>query len=186
MRSRRGWKRWLLGSVVDTVIGEAHNVNVYLLGSPRGAEGSEAEVFQKAPPPGLTDQAEKGRKERYRGYGWAVAVTLLCTLIARSMFGRFDLANLIMVYLMGVIFVATRFGHGPSILASVLGVAAFDLLFVTPYYSFSCRSRRKRHPCRWKRNVSGIPCSVRFPMICARLSPPSSVPPAPWPRATRR
>jgi two-component system sensor histidine kinase KdpD len=135
--SRRGWKRWLLGSVVDTIIGEAHNVNVYLLGSPRGAEDSEAEVFQKAPPPGLTDSAEKRRKERYRGYGWALGVTLLCTLIAKSMFGRFDLANLIMVYLMGVIFVATRFGHGPSILASVLGVAAFDLLFVTPYYSFS-------------------------------------------------
>ncbi|WP_162232550.1 universal stress protein, partial [Methylogaea oryzae] len=34
--TRRGWKRWLLGSVVDRVIAEAHNINVYLLGSPRG------------------------------------------------------------------------------------------------------------------------------------------------------
>lgn len=33
--SRRGWKRWLLGSVVDTVIAEAQNINVYLLGSTR-------------------------------------------------------------------------------------------------------------------------------------------------------
>jgi len=31
--SRRGWKRWVLGSVVDTLITEAHNINVYLLGS---------------------------------------------------------------------------------------------------------------------------------------------------------
>ncbi|HLF95834.1 MAG TPA: universal stress protein, partial [Methylococcaceae bacterium] len=34
---RRGWKRWLLGSVVDTIIAQAHNINVYLLGSPPGS-----------------------------------------------------------------------------------------------------------------------------------------------------
>jgi two-component system sensor histidine kinase KdpD len=53
------------------------------------------------------------------------------------MFGRFELANLVMVFLLGVVFIAMRFGRGPSILASLLGVAIFDFLFVTPYFSFS-------------------------------------------------
>lgn len=136
--SRRGWRRWLMGSVVDKVISEAHNINVYLLGSPRG-EGREQEVslFNRAPLPGLKDRWGKNRKNRYRGYVWGTVVIVLCTLLANIMFGRFELANLVMVYLLGVIFVATRFGRGPSIMASILGVAALDFFFVTPYFTLS-------------------------------------------------
>lgn len=136
--SRRGWRRWLLGSVVDKVISEAHNINVYLLGSPRGeAIGQEASLFDRAPLPGLRDRWGKNRKGRYRGYVWGTVVIVLCTLLAKIMFGRFELANLVMIYLLGVIFVATRFGRGPSIMASILGVAALDFFFVTPYLTFS-------------------------------------------------
>ena len=35
-----------------------------------------------------------------------------------------------MVYLLGIAFVATRFGRGPSILASCLGVATLEFFFV--------------------------------------------------------
>jgi two-component system sensor histidine kinase KdpD len=134
--TRRGWTRWLLGSVVDTIIGHAHNINVYLLGSPRD-EDEPGQSAEHRPPFSLTTLPDAPRRGRYRGYLWAGLVTLLCTAIARGMFGQFDLANLVMVYLLGVIFVATRFGRGPSILSSVLGVAALDWLFVTPYFSFS-------------------------------------------------
>ncbi|WP_139558074.1 sensor histidine kinase [Methylotetracoccus oryzae] len=140
--SRRGWRRWLLGSVVDTVIAHAHNINVYLLGSP-GASQADAErstprAFDRLKlPPGLQASSGKGWLQRYRGYLWAIATTALCTVIGWSMFERFDLANLVMVYLLGVIFVATRFGRGPSIIASVLSVTLFDILFVKPYFSLS-------------------------------------------------
>ena len=33
--------------------------------------------------------------------------------------------------------VATRYGRGPSLLASVLSVAAFDFFFVPPFYTFA-------------------------------------------------
>jgi two-component system sensor histidine kinase KdpD len=136
--TRRNWRRWLLGSVVDSVIGEAHNINVYLLGSPRDDEKErEAPHFNRAPLPGLINRWGKKRKDRYRSYIWATVVIVLCTLLAKIMFGRFELANLVMVYLLGVIFVATHFGRGPSIMASILGVAALDFFFVTPYLTFS-------------------------------------------------
>ena len=132
---RRGWKRWLMGSVVDTIIGEAHNINVYLLGSPRAEEREDdLSLFLRAPPPGLAD---KSVKASYRGYVWAVAVVVLCTLLGRTMLGRLDETNLVMLYLVGVIFVATRFGRGPSIVTSILGVAAFDFFLITPYFSLS-------------------------------------------------
>ena len=87
--------------------------------------------------PGLRQRIPSKAKKRYMGYIWAVAVTFFSTLLGKLVFGRLELANLVMVYLLGVVFVATRFGRGPSILASVLGVGIFDFLFVQPYYSFS-------------------------------------------------
>ncbi|MDD5461911.1 MAG: sensor histidine kinase KdpD [Methylococcales bacterium] len=138
--TRRGWKRFLLGSVVDMLISDAHNINIYLLGSPRSEEEnvdkSETSLYRKSPLPGLSWKLPS-RKKDTSGYIWAVAVIIASTGLAYLMFGKFELANLIMVFLLGVVFIATRFGRGPSIFASFLGVAIFDLLFVTPYFSFS-------------------------------------------------
>ena len=69
---------------------------------------------------------------RWIGYAWAVAAALACTLAGWAMSPRFDLVNIAMVYLLGVVLVALRFSRGPAILASALSVAAFDVLFVPP------------------------------------------------------
>jgi two-component system sensor histidine kinase KdpD len=45
--------------------------------------------------------------------------------------------NVLMLYLLGVLLVATRCGRGPATLASVLGVAVFDFCFVPPYLRFT-------------------------------------------------
>jgi two-component system sensor histidine kinase KdpD len=136
--SRRGWRRWLLGSVVDTLISEAHNINLYLLGSPQpGGPEPEPVRYRADPQPPLREILGKGKKVFYLGYLWAVAVTLGCALLARLMFRHFELANLVMVFLLGVVFIATRFGRGPSVLASLLGVATLDFFFIDPLYTFS-------------------------------------------------
>ena len=137
--SRRGWKRWLLGSLVDTLITEAHNINVYLLGSPRG----EDNAAQKAPKSvsrlkGLRPNYPWGRaKRRWLNWGWALVMTSVTTVLAWLMSGKFESANLVMVYLLGVVFVAARFGREASVLTSVLSVAAFDFLFVKPTNTFA-------------------------------------------------
>jgi len=139
--SRRGWRRWVLGSVVDVLISDAHNINIYLLGSPqlrgRGEPSNELSLFKKGPLPGLKQRIPSKTKKRYGAYVGAVAVTVLSTVIGRLMFGHLELANLVMLYLLGVVYVATRFGRGPSILTSVLNVACLDFLFVQPYYSLT-------------------------------------------------
>jgi two-component system sensor histidine kinase KdpD len=53
------------------------------------------------------------------------------------MLGRFDRSNLVMVYLLGVAFVAARHGRGPSAMAALLSVGAFDFFFVPPYMTFA-------------------------------------------------
>lgn len=136
--SRRGWKRWLLGSVVDTLIVEAHNINVYLLGSPRGKGSAEQKISKEMPlTKALRPNYPWGRgKRRWLNWGWAVGMTACTSLAAWLMSGKFELANLVMVYLLGVVFMAARFGREASVLTSVLSVAAFDFLFVNPVHTF--------------------------------------------------
>jgi two-component system sensor histidine kinase KdpD len=70
-------------------------------------------------------------------YGGAVAGVVIATGLAWLMFPFFELADLIMVYLLSIVVAAMRTGRGPSLLASVLSVAALDLFFVPPYFTFA-------------------------------------------------
>jgi two-component system sensor histidine kinase KdpD len=71
------------------------------------------------------------------GYGLAATVVVFCTASSWAMFPYFELSNIIMVYLLGVVGVSAWTGRGPSVLASVLSVLAFDFFFVPPYLSFT-------------------------------------------------
>src|SRR5262245_41143261 len=50
---------------------------------------------------------------------------------------HFERANLIMVYLLGVMWVAVLLGRGPAVLASFLSVVAFDFFLVPPRFTFA-------------------------------------------------
>ncbi len=65
-----------------------------------------------------------------------VAIVAVVTGVASLMFPLFAPANLIMVYLVGVIFATLWCGRGPGMLASLLSVAAFDFFFVPPHLTF--------------------------------------------------
>ena len=72
-----------------------------------------------------------------KGYLWAAGAAAACTLAGIGMRPRFELVNIAMVYLLAVVLVAQRYSRGPAVLATVLSVAAFDLLFVPPQGTFS-------------------------------------------------
>lgn len=78
-----------------------------------------------------------GRRIRWRHYLYAVAVSAATTALTAALLRFFDLANVVMLYLLGVVLVAVFFGRGPAVLASLLSVAAFDFFFVEPQLSFT-------------------------------------------------
>src|SRR5262249_51620405 len=91
-----------------------------------------------APPASAVAGANAGATAiRWDRYGWAVIISALCTLVAFTMYRRFELSNLVMIYLLGVTVAGLRLGRGPSALTAVLNVAAFDFFFVPPRYSFA-------------------------------------------------
>jgi two-component system sensor histidine kinase KdpD len=83
------------------------------------------------------------------GYLWAIGTVALSTAIGwpfyhglgatgpESAHHWLSNTNVLMLYLLGVLWVATRHGRGPATLASVLAVAAFDFCFVPPYFRFA-------------------------------------------------
>ncbi|POR55675.1 two-component system sensor histidine kinase KdpD [Paraburkholderia eburnea] len=72
-----------------------------------------------------------------RAYAAAMVICACITLLANQLNDRIALANLVMLYLLGVIFTATKLGRGPGVLLSFASVAAYDFFFVPPRLSFS-------------------------------------------------
>lgn len=118
------WKRILVGSIVDNLVRDSGDIDIYV------TSGEESPNVPYVAP-------RRPRRTDWLAYGRAVAIVALCTAIAWAMFPSFELSNLIMLYLLGVVGVAALSGRGPSVLASVLSVAAFDFFFVPPYFTFA-------------------------------------------------
>ena len=70
-------------------------------------------------------------------YGLAAAGVALGTAIAFPFREVTPSNNLAMIYLTVVVIVAARLGLGPSVLASMLSVPAFNFFFTDPYYTFN-------------------------------------------------
>ncbi|HEY7761163.1 MAG TPA: two-component system sensor histidine kinase KdpD, partial [Burkholderiales bacterium] len=84
-----------------------------------------------------TERAEAIRRQRLWGYAYAVLTCIGITALATPLRHHIDLANIVMLFLLGVVFVANRFGRGPAVLAAVLSVASFDFFFVPPRLTFA-------------------------------------------------
>jgi len=116
------WSRG--GSIVNKLIRRSGPTDVYVI---RGIE----ESFETPAP------VVRRRRD------WLGPLYALLTVAAVTAF-NYGLSytglrrtNLVMVYMLAVVFVAARFGRNPAIWASVAGVLAFDFFFVPPYGTFA-------------------------------------------------
>ena len=66
----------------------------------------------------------------------AAAACAATTLLTHGLVPFFDVANIVMVFLLAVVGVAVWLGRGPAVLAAFFNVAAFDFFFVHPHLSF--------------------------------------------------
>jgi two-component system sensor histidine kinase KdpD len=68
---------------------------------------------------------------------WATLACVATAGVAWIVHQYFDLANIVMLFLLGVVLVAVRLGRGPAVLAAFVSVALFDFFFVPPRFSFA-------------------------------------------------
>jgi two-component system sensor histidine kinase KdpD len=118
------WRDIIFGSVLSEMVRRSGDIDIYIISG--DADDSRS----------LPAQVLLRRDSNWRNYVQAVLTVAVCTLIARLMVD-FEPADLIMVYLVGIVVAATRYGRGPSVLASLLSVATFDFFFVQPHLTFA-------------------------------------------------
>jgi two-component system sensor histidine kinase KdpD len=121
---RARWREIVFGSVVDELARNTDDIDVYVISG----------EHDDARPPSLR---RPERTSPWSAYGWALGVVMLCTVLAWLLFPALEKANLVMVYLLGVIAVAMCGGRFAAILASVLSVVAFDVFFVSAHLNLT-------------------------------------------------
>ncbi|MDB6012921.1 MAG: kdpD [Gammaproteobacteria bacterium] len=126
----RGWRAWLRASTPQQLIRQARTFDVVTI-----AVAEERMAHRK--PAGFAFPDEAPRQIRWDRYAWALITTAVCTAVAFPLYPRFELSNLVMVYLLGVTVAGLRLGRAPAILSATLNVVAFDFFFVPPRYSFA-------------------------------------------------
>ena len=121
---------WQLRTLGQTVAGLAPDIDRIEVGQPRRARPSPV-----ARQPELA--ATSGTGTLLRRYALAAAACAATTMFAHLLVSYFDLANIVMVFLLSVVGVAVWLGRGPAVLAAFVNVAAFDFFFVPPRLSFA-------------------------------------------------
>ena len=126
----RGWRRWLRQSTPQQLVRQARTFDVIIIAV------AEERLSHRKPNGGVFPD-EDARAIRWDRYASAAATTAVCTGIAFAMYPRFELSNLVMVYLLGVTVAGLRFGRAPASLTATLNAIAFDFFFVPPRFSLA-------------------------------------------------
>jgi two-component system sensor histidine kinase KdpD len=121
------WRDILRPSFLDDLVRQSHEIDVYVI------SGGPLVANKPARP---IDRGDAGRP-KVGEYGAGLAVVVTAAAIAWGLFGRTQVADVVMTFLLGVVIVSMRFGYGPSLAAAVVSVLAFDFFFVPPYLSFA-------------------------------------------------
>ncbi len=119
------WRDKIFGSLLDEVVRGSGDIDVYVIS---GDTGQAAPKLAIKPIP---------RKSDMREWLLSLGIVAACTGIDELMFPYFSLVDLAMVYLLGIMIVASRTGKGPSLLATMFSVASFDFFFIPPYHTFA-------------------------------------------------
>jgi two-component system, OmpR family, sensor histidine kinase KdpD len=121
---RPRWQEFVFGSVVDQLIHDSGTIDVYVISSSEKTPQKpvELEPLLPATPP--------------RGFVNSLALIIIITVIGWLIKSIISPTNLMMLYFLAVVVSAYRWGLRPAIMTAVLGVLAFDFVFIPPYFSF--------------------------------------------------
>jgi two-component system sensor histidine kinase KdpD len=119
------WKKWFTKTVVDQLLEQSGDIDIFVVsgdGETSSATRSDSHAVGSHWPDYLRASVVVGICATL---GWAAHTAKLAD------------SNIVMIFLAGVAFVATRMGRWPSIFAAVVSVLLFDFFFVPPNLTFA-------------------------------------------------
>ncbi|MEO8464053.1 MAG: sensor histidine kinase KdpD [Gammaproteobacteria bacterium] len=126
----RGWRTLWRRSAAAELVGHAQGFDVVTV-----AERDQVAVERRGLQASPTVIAPA--PVQWKRYVAATVISALCTAIAWPMFPYFELSNIVMIYLLGVVVASLRLGRLPSVLTAVLNVICLDFFFVAPKFTFA-------------------------------------------------
>ena len=121
---RPRWQEFVFGSVVDQLIHNSGTIDVYVI-------SSDEKTPQKPVPmePLLPASLPKD-------YIASLVLVVFITITGWLIKSFISATNLIMLYILAVVIIAFRRGLKPAIFTAVIGVIAFDFVFIPPHFTF--------------------------------------------------
>ncbi|MGF6656103.1 two-component system sensor histidine kinase KdpD [Paraburkholderia youngii] len=137
--SRTGVSRWLRRPLGERIAEKSGDLDLTLIRVSSERDGGEQRHLLNTTANAWREALSAARERRSppRAYAFALAIGAAITLLSSQLIDRIDLTNLVMLYLLGVIFTAVKLGRGPGVVLSFASVAAFDFFFVPPRMSLS-------------------------------------------------
>jgi two-component system sensor histidine kinase KdpD len=121
---RPRWQEFLSGSVVDQLIYASGDIDIYVISGQPTAQ------------PGAVPTGWRPHSPWWR-YLLSLVIVALATFLGLMVRDQLEPANLVMLYLAAVVITAIYLGRGPSLLATVASVLAFDFFLVPPQLTFA-------------------------------------------------
>jgi two-component system sensor histidine kinase KdpD len=147
---RPRWRDLVSGSVSDQLLRRSGAIDIYLIGTEEETEASARPGWRISGKLRLYLQSSLlVACATFLGFLLDPALTLEKWNLLLRLLGAgvrptaplrepaIEQTNLAMLYLAAVVISALNWGRGPAIVASVLSVVCFDLLFVAPYFTFA-------------------------------------------------
>jgi two-component system sensor histidine kinase KdpD len=124
---------FLFGSIVDDLVRRSGEIDIYVI---RGEAGPEED--SQPQPRRAHSQLD------WQGLLWSIGIVAFTTAIGWPLYHRFGVKNenILMLYLLDVLWIATHHSRTAAVATSVLAVAIFDLIFVPPYYTLAVADKQ--------------------------------------------
>jgi len=114
------------GSTVDKLIRRSGGINVYVIQASKEQEQVARITTTPAP-----------EKANWRYYAASLLMVAAVTIFSWLLRDQIEFVNVGLLYQLPVVLVAYWWGRWPSYFAAVIGVLAFDFLFVPPIFTFT-------------------------------------------------
>ena len=136
--TRSALERLIWPGVIDDLSNLATDIDIHVVSREKVLAEKVTQNLDSAGNIVGTHQDEQvGEGTKLKGYYFAAAACATTSLIAYLILPYFELSNVVMLFLLGVILISSKYGRGPGIFSSVISVASFDFFFVTPRFSFT-------------------------------------------------
>jgi two-component system sensor histidine kinase KdpD len=120
------------GSFLESLVRLSGNIDVHAI------SGEAEKVVAE---PRMPEAVSPRKRQNASGFVAGLVAVGLATLMGHVVFPG-QLADVVMVYLLGIVLVSLRWGLAPSLFAAVASVVAFDFFFIPPYFTLAVTDLR--------------------------------------------